>query len=89
MQNLIALLAKKTTLNEKQISNILTLLEKGDTIPFIARYRKELTGNADDEQLRLFNDVYMTAKRLLERKEEILHILKERELLDQKILLKR
>jgi len=61
MQNLIAILAKKTTLNEKQISNILTLLEKGDTIPFIARYRKELTGNADDEQLRLFNDVYMTA----------------------------
>lgn len=85
MQNLIAILAKKTTLNEKQISNILTLLEKGDTIPFIARYRKELTGNADDEQLRLFNDVYMTAKRLLERKEEVLHILKERELLDEKI----
>ena len=85
MQNLIAILAKKTTLNEKQISNILTLLEKGDTIPFIARYRKELTGNADDEQLRLFYDLYMTAKRLLERKEEVLHILKERELLDPKI----
>ena len=85
MKNLIAILAKKTTLNEKQISNILTLLEKGDTIPFIARYRKELTGNADDEQLRLFNDVYMTAKRLMERKEEVLHILKERELLDHKI----
>ena len=85
MKNLIAILAKKTTLNEKQISNILTLLEKGDTIPFIARYRKELTGNADDEQLRLFNDVYMTAKRLMERKEEVLHILKERELLDEKI----
>ena len=85
MQNLVAILAKKTTLNEKQIQNILTLLDKGDTIPFIARYRKELTGNADDEQLRLFNDVYMTAKRLLERKEEVLHILKERELLDAKI----
>jgi uncharacterized protein len=85
MQNLVAILAKKTTLNEKQISNILTLLDKGDTIPFIARYRKELTGNADDEQLRVFHDVYMTAKRLLERKVEILGILKERELLDAKI----
>ena len=85
MQNLIAVLAKKTTLNEKQIQNILTLLDKGDTIPFIARYRKELTGNADDEQLRLFHDVYMSAKRLLERKEEILNILKEREQLDGKI----
>ncbi len=57
MPNLTAQLAKKTTLNENQI-NILTLLDKGDTIPFIARYRKELTGGADDEQLRVFHDVY-------------------------------
>jgi len=85
MQNLTKLIAKKTTLNENQIQNILTLLDKGDTIPFIARYRKELTGNADDKQLRVFHDVYMSVKRLLERKEEILNILKERELLDAKI----
>ncbi len=85
MQNLTALLAKKTTLSQNQIKNILTLLDKGDTIPFIARYRKELTGGADDEQLRLFNDVYLSAKRLLERKEEILHILEEREQLDAKL----
>ena len=62
MQNLTAILAKKTTLNEKQIQNILTLLDKSDTIPFIARYRKELTGNADDEQLRVFHDVFMKIK---------------------------
>jgi uncharacterized protein len=85
MKKLTTLLAQRTTLNEKQISNILTLLEKGDTIPFIARYRKEMTGGADDEQLRVFYDVYLSAKRLLERKEEILNILKERELLDGKI----
>ena len=85
MQKLTILLAQKTTLNENQIKNILTLLEKGDTIPFIARYRKELTGGADDEQLRAFHEVYLSAKRLLERKEEILHILKEREQLDAKI----
>lgn len=85
MQKLTALLASKTTLNEKQIQNILMLLNKGDTIPFIARYRKELTGGADDEQLRLFNDVYLSAMRLLERKEEILHILKEREQLNTKL----
>ena len=85
MQNLTVLLAQKTTLNQNQIKNILTLLDKGDTIPFIARYRKELTGGKDDEQLRLFNDVYLSAKRLLERKEEILHILKEREQLDAKL----
>ena len=85
MQKLTALLASKTTLNEKQIQNILMLLDKGDTIPFIARYRKELTGGADDQQLRLFNDVYLSAMRLLERKEEILHILKEREQLNTKL----
>ena len=85
MQNLTALLAKKTTLNENQIKNILILLDKGDTIPFIARYRKELTGGADDEQLRLFNDVYLSAMRLLERKEEVLKILKEREQLNAKL----
>ncbi|MCF6243668.1 MAG: RNA-binding transcriptional accessory protein [Sulfurovum sp.] len=85
MQTLTQVLAQKTTLNENQIKNILTLLDKGDTIPFIARYRKELTGGADDEQLRVFYDVYMCARRLLERKEEILHILKEREMLDSKL----
>ncbi len=85
MQTLSQTLVTKTTLNEKQIKNILTLLDKGDTIPFIARYRKELTGGADDEQLRVFYDVYMSARRLLERKEEILHILKEREMLDVKL----
>ncbi|BAF71681.1 helix-hairpin-helix domain-containing protein [Sulfurovum sp. NBC37-1] len=79
MQNLTVLLVKKTTLNQNQIKNILMLLDKGDTIPFIARYRKELTGGADDDQLRVFHDVYLSAKRLLERKEGILHILKERE----------
>ncbi len=85
MHNLTALLARKTTLDQKQIKNILALLEKGDTIPFIARYRKELTGGADDAQLRLFHDLYLSAKRLLERKEEILHILTEREQLDAKL----
>lgn len=85
MQKLTALLVQKTTLNENQIKNILLLLEKGDTIPFIARYRKELTGGADDEQLRLFHEVYLSAKRLLERKEEILHILKERAILEPKL----
>ena len=83
MQNLTAVLAQKTTLNEKQIKNILILLDKGDTIPFIARYRKELTGGADDDQLRDFYDIYLSSKRLMERKEEILNILTEREQLDQ------
>lgn len=78
MQPLIELLSQKTDLQKEQIKNILKLLDEGSTIPFIARYRKELTGGADDETLRAFEEVYLFSKRLLERKEEILRLIKER-----------
>lgn len=81
MQNLINLLNQKTKLNTKQITNTLTLINEGATIPFIARYRKEMTGGATDEELREFYEVYLSAKRLLERKEEIIKLLTEKELL--------
>ena len=54
MQTLITLLSKKTNLKQEHIKNILKLLGEGSTIPFIARYRKEMTGEADDEVLREF-----------------------------------
>ena len=79
MQNLITLLSNKTKLNPKAIRNILKLLDEGSTIPFIARYRKEMTGGASDDVLRDFYEVYLSAKRLLDRKEEILTLLTERE----------
>ncbi len=79
MQNLITLLSNKTKLDSKAITNILKLLDEGSTIPFIARYRKEMTGGASDDVLRDFYEVYMSAKRLLNRKEEILNLLTERE----------
>ena len=79
MQNLITLLTQKTSLNKNQITNILKLLDEGATIPFIARYRKEMTGGASDDELRDFHEVYMSAKRLLDRKEEIINLLTERE----------
>ena len=79
MQNLINLLTQKTSLNKNQISNILKLLDEGATIPFIARYRKEMTGGASDDELRDFHEAYMLAKRLLDRKEEIVNLLTERE----------
>jgi len=75
----------KTTLTKQQTDAIVKLLENGDTIPFIARYRKELTGNANDEELRVFYDEYMKNKRLLERKSEIINTLQERNLLDNNL----
>jgi len=85
MQNLIDLLASKSTLNKNQINNILKLLDEGSTIPFIARYRKEMTGGANDDELRDFYEVYLSSKRLIERKEEILKLLEERGLLTSEL----
>jgi len=81
MQSLITLLSIKTQLHQKAITNILKLLNEGATIPFIARYRKEMTGGASDDVLRDFHEVYLSAKRLIERKEEVLNLLTERELI--------
>ncbi|MFA5214854.1 helix-hairpin-helix domain-containing protein [Sulfuricurvum sp.] len=78
MTPLIQLLCEKTDISEKNVVNILKLLEEGSTIPFIARYRKEMTGGASDEQLRAFESVYVYSKKLLERKEEIGRLIQER-----------
>ena len=85
MTNLISLLTKKTKLKPNHVQNILNLLEEGATIPFIARYRKEMTGGATDEQLREFGEVYSYSKKLLDRKTEILRLIEERGRLDEKI----
>lgn len=78
MTPLITLLSEKTGLNSKTITNILKLLEEGSTIPFIARYRKEMTGGATDEQLREFESIYGYSKKLLDRKEEVSRLISER-----------
>jgi uncharacterized protein len=78
MNPLIALLHEKTGISKSNIESILKLLDEGSTIPFIARYRKEMTGGATDEQLRDFETVYAYSKKLLERKDEILRLIPER-----------
>ena len=78
MTLLIHLLTQKTGISKNNIESILKLLEEGSTIPFIARYRKEMTGGATDEQLREFETIYAYSKKLLERKEEIRRLIQER-----------
>jgi len=78
MTPLITLLHVKTSIAKNNIESILKLLEEGSTIPFIARYRKEMTGGATDEQLREFETIYVYSKKLLERKEEIKRLIQER-----------
>lgn len=78
MNPLITSLVQKTGISQANIINILKLLEEGSTIPFIARYRKEMTGNASDEQLRDFESIYAYSKKMFERKEEILRLIAEK-----------
>ena len=83
MQNLLDLLTQKTKLKKEYITNILKLLDEGSTIPFIARYRKEMTGGANDEVLREFETIYSSSKKLLERKQEISRLIAQRSTLTQ------
>lgn len=85
MQKLITALQKRTTLKKEHIENILKMLADGATIPFIARYRKELTGGASDETLREFELLYGATQNLLKRKEEVLRLIDEKGLLSEKI----
>lgn len=85
MSILIGLLVEKTGLTSPHIKNILKLLDDGATIPFIARYRKEMTGAASDEVLREFEVVYQSAKKLLERKSEIERLISEKGVLSEAI----
>lgn len=59
MQKIIRQLANELNIREKQVANTLGLIEEGSTLPFIARYRKEVTGGLDDALLRKFlNDLH-------------------------------
>lgn len=84
--NLIEILQNKTNLPKNIIENIIKLLDEGCTIPFIARYRKEFTNSSTDEQLRDFEEIFEYSKKLLQKKEDIKAILKERNFLDEKLI---
>lgn len=63
---------------EIQVQNTLKLLSEGNTIPFIARYRKEATNNLDEEQIRKISDVYEYQVNLLKRKEDVIRLIDEK-----------
>ena len=75
---ILSKVAKLTKVNENIITNVITMIEEGATIPFIARYRKERTNNLDEEQLREITTVYDYQNRLFERKKEVISIIEER-----------
>ncbi|WP_226585465.1 Tex family protein [Halobacillus litoralis] len=74
---LLKLVAKQTTLNEKTIKQVIGLLDEGNTVPFIARYRKELTGGLDEVQIKAIEDQWNYVTNLVQRKEEVIRLIHE------------
>lgn len=76
-QNITAYLANLLKLKTSQINAAIKLIDEGNTIPFIARYRKEATGNMKDEQLRDLNDKLIYVRNLIKRQNEIKNNIEE------------
>ena len=77
MNEIIKELSLELLIKESQVKNAVKLIDEGNTIPFIARYRKEVTGNLDDETLRKLNDRLIYLRSLNERKEEVIRHIDE------------
>ena len=84
-KEIIENISKDLNVKEVQVEKTLKLLEEGNTIPFIARYRKEVTGNLDEEQIRKINEVYEYEVNLLKRKEDVIRLIDEKGLLTDEL----
>lgn len=76
-------IAKDLNITDKQVEVVLTLLGEGNTVPFIARYRKEATGALDEEEIRAINEVYEYQINLLKRKEDVIRLIDEKGMLTE------
>ena len=84
-EKIIKNIASDLNVKDSQVASTLKLLSEGATIPFIARYRKEVTGALDEEQLRKINEVYAYEVNLLERKESVIKLIDEKGLLTDEL----
>lgn len=78
-------IASNLNITEKQVNTVLTLLSEDNTIPFIARYRKEATGALDEETIRSINEVYEYQVNLLKRKEDVIRLIDEKGMLTDEL----
>ena len=85
MNDIIQMLALELGVKEKQVKSAIELIDEGNTIPFIARYRKEVTGNLDDETLRKLDDRLTYLRNLQARKEEVIRLIAEQEKLTEEL----
>ena len=82
---IIKSIASDLGISDKQVVAVLDLLSDGNTIPFIARYRKEATGALDEESIKKINEVYEYQVNLLKRKEDVIRLIDEKGLLTDEL----
>ena len=85
MADLINLISTKVAMKPNIVRSIIQLLDEGNTVPFIARYRKELTEWATDEQLRDFNEMYTYTRNLEARKADVIRLIEEKWLMTDEL----
>lgn len=88
MDNINHILSKELGISLKQVTSVIEMLDEGNTVPFISRYRKERTGGLTDEVLRKFNERLTYLRNLESRKEDVLRIIEEQEKLTPELKLK-
>lgn len=71
--NITETLAQELNLRPEYVENVISLLDEGNTIPFIARYRKEMHGSMDDQVIRQLSDRVTYLRGLEKRKEDVMH----------------
>ncbi|MFC4322031.1 Tex family protein [Litchfieldia salsa] len=76
-ERLIKTIASDLTIDRKQVLNVISLLDEGNTVPFIARYRKEVTGSLDEVQIKDIQDKWQYMQNLEARKEEVIRLISE------------
>lgn len=82
---LLKQIATELKLSTKQIGSVIQLLEDGNTVPFIARYRKEQTGSLDEVQIQTISERYTYIQNVTNRKEEVIRLIAEQDKLTDEL----
>ena len=85
MQDIISRIAKNNNFKESQVKAAIELIDEGNTIPFIARYRKEMTGKLDEEELRVIQERLDYIRNLKKRKDEVIRLIDEQNKLTKEL----
>ena len=86
MESMFAIIAKELGVKPGQVESAVTLLDEGNTVPFIARYRKEVTGELQDEQLRTIEERIKYLRNLEARRQEIIKAITEQEKMTDELM---